>query len=844
MCLPGRESRRSGAWYAMASAPVAGPPAPFRRWSRLRVILRLLLPWLLAWGLAAFPPQAAAQPGDIEARTAAWAETLDQVAITLSEGGASEADYAKARETLMGIAADARRAAGASRGTLEITRQMLAALGEPPGADTPPESGDIAAERQRLAESAAAFDARIRQAELVGTRAEILLKSMAAQRFDRFARSLVQPDPAILDPATYAGIEPQLRFFTGRLLRPLLFPEDTSGLGGDSLARAVAIAAVVVLAGWWLRRWLLHRFGQRSETGEPPLWRRLGSGLAETVSRGVLPSVAIAAVAIVAIGWLGPSVASQTAVAAVARLAIAAILYLLLSAVTRAILAPDMPAWRLVPIVDGSARPLARRLRILAAVLAGAAALIGFVDAILIPVELRSIVTAAALIAGSVATLQALPGRLWIRRSAAPPPVPAGAEDLPPQPRGAWARPRLVIGLVAVCVALAALFGYLSLSLYVARLALAIAAVAAFGLVLRGIGRELIGLFVRQPLGLMARMRRAALPDERGLRIFETGMSLLADLAVMLVGLAIVLPVAGLSGAEMADIGAAILRGVTIGGITIAPGDILAGILTVAVGVMLTRLFQRRLDASLLDRMQIDQGLRNSIRTGIGYLGFILAGLLGIGVLGLDLTKLAIIAGALSVGIGFGLQNIVSNFVAGLILLVERPVKVGDWIVVGGAEGLVRRISVRATEIQTFQRASVIVPNSDLIAGAVVNKTHKNRFARIDIPVGIDYDSDPEAARDILLNCARADTRISAYPGPLVIFKDFGPHALQLELQCFVSDVDDLGAGTDLRFVIWRALKAAGIVVAFPQQRLHLAEIEPLLAALRQDRATAPPAEG
>ena len=137
------------------------------------------------------------------------------------------------------------------------------------------------------------------------------------------------------------------------------------------------------------------------------------------------------------------------------------------------------------------------------------------------------------------------------------------------------------------------------------------------------------------------------------------------------------------------------------------------------------------LDQRILRRARVDSGTRNSLRTGTGYVGVVVAILVGLLGMGIDLSKLALIAGALSIGLGFGLQTIANNFVSGLILLIERPVKVGDWVAVGTNEGIVKRISVRATEIETFQRSSVLVPNSELISQAVVNWTFKDHTGRL-----------------------------------------------------------------------------------------------------------------
>ncbi|RUZ93203.1 mechanosensitive ion channel domain-containing protein, partial [Mesorhizobium sp. M7A.F.Ca.US.001.02.1.1] len=164
---------------------------------------------------------------------------------------------------------------------------------------------------------------------------------------------------------------------------------------------------------------------------------------------------------------------------------------------------------------------------------------------------------------------------------------------------------------------------------------------------------------------------------------------------------------------------------------------------------------------------------------------------------------LALVAGALSLGIGFGLQNVVSNFVSGLILLAERPFKVGDWIVAGDVSGTVKKISVRATEIETFQRQSVILPNSNLINNAVGNWTHRNKLGRVDIKVGVAYGSDVKQVHAVLLEIARSHPMVLKNPEPFVLFSNFGPAALEFEIRVFLADVMNGNiAQNDIRFAV------------------------------------------
>ena len=194
------------------------------------------------------------------------------------------------------------------------------------------------------------------------------------------------------------------------------------------------------------------------------------------------------------------------------------------------------------------------------------------------------------------------------------------------------------------------------------------------------------------------------------------------------------------------DFGAAFF-GFKVGDVTISPFSIFIAIGLFALVFGMFHAVLQWVDSKLFPHLNFDLGLRNSIRTSLGYLGFLVAAGLALGYLGLNFEKLAIVAGALSVGIGFGLQSIVNNFVSGLILLWERAVRVGDWIVVGADQGFVRRINVRSTEIETFDRAQVIIPNSSLVTGVVTNLVRNDRTGRVVIPLTVAASADPENVR-------------------------------------------------------------------------------------------------
>ena len=186
--------------------------------------------------------------------------------------------------------------------------------------------------------------------------------------------------------------------------------------------------------------------------------------------------------------------------------------------------------------------------------------------------------------------------------------------------------------------------------------------------------------------------------------------------------------------------------------------------------------------SNLLTRINMDEGIKHSLVSGFGFTGFIISAILGMVAMGVDLSNLAFIAGALSVGIGFGLQDVIKNFVSGIIILFERPFKVGDWVILGGEEGKIKQINIRSTELETWTRRSVIIPNATLISSSLVNLTHGNNWQRQTVMVGVSYDSDAEQVTQILLECAKACKKVAKVPAPYVIFKDL--HLLRLILNC------------------------------------------------------------
>jgi len=257
--------------------------------------------------------------------------------------------------------------------------------------------------------------------------------------------------------------------------------------------------------------------------------------------------------------------------------------------------------------------------------------------------------------------------------------------------------------------------------------------------------------------------------------------------------------------------------GFNVGSVTISPWSILLVGFILFAGIAITKLFVRWLNKRILAETRLDKGVQDSLRKGASYAGYIVAAGIALTAAGLNFSNLAIIAGALGVGIGFGLQSIVNNFICGLILLAERPVRVGDWVSLPAGEGLVKKINVRATEIETFDGCSIIVPNSNLITEVVKNWTHSDTMGRFTVNVSVDYDSDVEVVKALLFQITKAHPNVLTYPEPVVTLQKFGTYSLDYEVKGTVADVFyNVFVASDIRISIVKAFKEKGIIIPIP----------------------------
>ncbi len=816
---------------------------------RSLTIKRLVM--CLLGALAPIAPAMPAVPGD-EAETrfedlhARWNDVLDftERALAAPRLGKREIEPLMQNITVVRESAQETR----ERAELELAKytRLLNALGPPPKEGEPPESDDVRAKRSTLGEQTARLDGRIKQSALVLVRAAGILRQIADAELVTLARLLSQRSPPPFSPGVVATAFSQI---PGRLQE----------LGGDGiqwwsqqdltphLGTRIALALltiIVVLTFWWVsHQRLLRAHGRDPDIRDPAAHQQLIAALVESTARVLLPVVCILALtfSILHILALGQEFRSL-----VNRLSIAGLQFVVVTGLSAVVLAPRRRQWRMTNFTNDAAMQLDRALWLFAGVallvhsvlaVSGVAIveplLVKRLTGIRAPAELSAVVGMGALLVLSSLVFNVLRSRNWrfVDASTDPP-----SESMPSMRYGllfVLARAGLVISVIA------GVFGYLNFGLFVSKrivwtLALFGIAWLIHGLIGAGAKQatsegNALGAWVRQRLGL----------GNAGAARLEFWVVLLADVLLLLVTAISTLLTWGMPWTEVRPIFAGLADGIEVGDFEFSIFNIGIAIIVFVLLSIGVRLVQRLLSNRILVQTSLDIGVRDALTSGVGYVGIVLAVLVTFSVLGLNLSQLTIIFGALSVGIGFGLQHTVNNFVSGLILLIQRPIKSGDWIVIGNQEGYVKRINVISTEIQTFDNASLIVPNSNLVTTEVMNWMHKSKVGRVIIPVGVSYDSNPERVREVLMKCADGNDEVLKRPLPQVIFREFGNSSLDFELRFYIRDIDQrLRTASDLRFAIKKALDEAGIEIPFPQRDVHIRNKPNPAEAVTADRAT------
>ena len=666
----------------------------------------------------------------------------------------------------------------------------LKELGPAPAKDAPAESTEIAGQRKELTDEFNDIDGELKQARVLTVKTDQLGDRVAQKRHALYANELFARSASILDPSfwteVYRALPIELRSIEA-LVDAWSEHHTRPRWAGAALIIVIIIAIVVVLTRWWLPRLI----GEPSNTRSAKAWAALWVFIWFAIRTPLAGFAAL--LALTTFGLLTVRL-EQIAQGVVAGMAAAAFGH----GVARGLLAPEHPHRRLVQEDDETALCFYNHL-LWASRALGVLIVLQVIHKTLFAPLVITVATNALFAATTAAFLVHLVLRLGtIKKNRGEALVAAS-----------WAHP---LGLLmAVLIGIALVAGYAGVAAFISLRVIVAAAVFGALFLLLVITQTLFASINEQtPKGQMLAESLGIDPRTLGL----SGALLSALIRVLLIATSFLLIIGPweVSTADLFDTVRNIPFGFKIGEIRVSFQAILAAILVLVLLLVLMRIIQRWLERELLPRTGLEPSLQLSIVTIFGYVGAITAIALALSGLGFDLQKIALIAGALSVGIGFGLQSIVSNFVSGLILLTERPIRVGDSIVVKGEEGWVRRVRVRATEIETFDRASVIIPNSEFITGVVKNWTRANRLGRIVVKVGVSYETDPDRVRDILTDIANAHPQIVQTPPPAAYLVAFGETQLEFELRCVVAEVEKgLSVRSELHYAIIQKFREAGI---------------------------------
>jgi small-conductance mechanosensitive channel len=723
--------------------------------------MRRSLPCCVALFMALLAPAPLTQSADnADESLEAAQRALEEIEQRLQQPEVPDEELTAMRQRLLVVQQQAVAIAAEQTPRLESAQARLTELGPaPPEGEAP----DIARQRQSLQGEVSQLDSTVKLARLLGVTGEQLADRVAARARTRFRAQLFARADPLPSGAYFRDLAAALPADLARLRRQVA--DLVSTLGGRP-APVWLGAALLVLASIGLRRWLLWRLG-RLVTERAPHGRVRRSLLA--CARSLLAMLVPGAVACMLLVLARPAGSSWDALFdnAVGM----ALFSAYVAGLGNALLLPERPSWRLPALPD----EVALDLRHYPAVLALAIFASWFAQQLAVLAQ-AGLATTIAIAAAASLVLGAIIGRLvWYRH----------ARRLRPWWLAvAVALARLLLGASLVLLVI----GYVALGAFIVGQIAWTAVLIATVFLLWALTEDLAGAWATSNF---APELTPTIATHRGASRREQ-LAVLTSAAlhlIMLVALCLLLLVPfGESPGELLRQGERLGEGIKVGQIQLRPGAVVQALLVFVLALAALRVLRRWLAGRFLPTTSLDAGMRDSLVRLLGFVGTVLAMALGLSAVGLELDKVTWIASALTVGVGFGLQSIVSNFVSGLILLAERRVKVGDWVALSGIEGDIRRINVRATEIQMGDRSTVIVPNSEFITKVVRNVTRsKDTQGLVQIKLPLPLDTDAERVRSILLRAFEEQSNVLHDPPPTVLLDGVEGDKLIFSATAFVA---------------------------------------------------------
>lgn len=685
-------------------------------------------------------------------------------------------------------------------------REQLAKLPPAPG-EGQTEAAEIAAQRKLLTNIFSRLAGTQSQVKVLGVEVDqVQAKILNVQR-DRFFQQILEPHSSVLLPALWtdaaAGFRQSLQRIGAKLSE--LWTATSRDVKWVPLTIVILAASLLVALAVFVQKvWRRRFFPPESQATAPDnlarLWRVFWSIGVTFIMSWV--AVIVLAILFTALGFSAEMTAGIFNPIFTFIIEVPTVLVLV-----KRLAEPSRPEWRLLPIDSYSAR-LYSWAAYAATVLAGLTSAISDVaEVVSLPVNNSIALSAVTSIAMFAVMAMAT---LHLRDRA-----PATDTAAAPRPYYNWARRfRTPVWLCILASGVALLLGYIALASYLLFNLFYTLVIIAILFLIEYLVEAATSASADSatPLGRLARRATgwSNKSIERSGLLFRT----IVDILLLVIGVPILIGLWAVNWIDFRSIANKVFFSFEIGNVTISPWTVLLVIGLLILGISLTKLFTRWLDRRILSHAHLDRGVQESVRTGINYAGYVLAGGFALSAAGIDFSSFALIAGALGVGIGLGFQSVVNNFVSGIILLAERPVRVGDWIVTNAGEGLVKRINVRSTEIETFDGCSVIVPNSNLIMEPVKNWTLGNTMGRAAMQIVVEYGQDNEAIKALLLKIVADHPQILHFPEPSVVVSKLLPIGIEFDVRGTVSDIfQAVHVASDLRIAALKTFADQNITV-------------------------------